>query len=82
MFRSTRVYKLGAVFQIVDNQNVGDAFVIQRWLMLLPIKPAPPVTMIITVPLKLRAGDNPDMNALIISPHEQAYSHSQNKVLG
>ena len=26
-----QVYKLGAVFQIVDNQNVGDAFVIQRF---------------------------------------------------
>ena len=26
-----QIHKLGAVFQIVDNQNVGDAFVIQRF---------------------------------------------------
>ncbi len=44
-----QVSKLGAVFQIIYDQNVGNAFVIQALTMLLPIKPAPPVTMIITV---------------------------------
>mgnify|MGYP000290819695 CR=1 FL=1 len=53
-----QVHKLGAVFQVIHHQNIGDAFVIQALTMLLPIKPAPPVTMIITVTSNYGVRDN------------------------
>ncbi len=49
MFRSTEVYKLGAVFQVIHHQNIGDTFIIQGFNDIAADKPAPPVTMIITV---------------------------------
>lgn len=44
-----QIDEFGAVFQIIYDQNVGNAPSFSALTILLPIKPAPPVTMIITV---------------------------------
>ncbi len=43
---------------VVHHQNIGDAFIIQGLNDVVPIKPAPPVTMIITVTFELWVRDN------------------------
>lgn len=70
-----QVHKLGAVFQVVHHQNIGDAFIIQALTMLLPIKPAPPVTMIITVTFELWSQRQSQTRMSVIIPsHPNPFS--------
>jgi len=70
-----QVHKLGAVFQVVHHQNIGDAFIIQGLNDVAADKAAPPVTMIITVTFELWSQRQSQTRMSVIIPsHPNPFS--------